>query len=72
MKETIEAIKVVLLKQLIVDDSVNCIFWACGPMSVSDSDIYIVCNSDNNDVDYQEFDSIDEAIDCFLKRTGHI
>lgn len=73
-EKTIEAIKIVLNEQLIIDDSVNCLFWACGPMGGSEDDdaIYILCNSDDNDVDYEEFNCIDKAIESFLKRTGHI
>ena len=70
-EKTIEAIKIVLNEQLIVDDSINCLFWACGPMGVSEDDptIYILCNSEDNDKDYEEFECIDEAIEAFLKRT---
>ena len=73
-KQVQEMIKILLKLELIIDDAVNCLFWACGPMGINDTDpeIYVVCNSDDNNIDYQEFNCIDEAIDEFLKRTGRL
>lgn len=67
-----EAIKTVLKDGFIIDNAVDCIFYAngpCGNWQEGEIPPYVVCNSEDNNVDYKEFISEDEAIKDFLDRT---
>lgn len=67
-----DGIKAVLENGLMVDDGENMVYWAIGPMGIDKTDRTpcIVCNSQNNDVDYVEFEDADEAVNEFLSRAG--